>query len=112
MSKRILAIILLLVVILPGCRAEEVSNVPIDTDFREAYDAQEVEYGYVYDWLNGEIRYMPTGTKLVHHDAVYRVKYRTTYADGYVNEYWETVTEEEYREAVKQMEEADNEQSN
>lgn len=112
MSKRILAIILLLVVILTGCRAEEVSNVPIDTDFREAYDSQEVEYDYIYDWINGELRYMPTGTKTVHHEAKYRVKYRVTYADGYVNEYWSTVTEEEYREAVKQMEEADNEQSN
>ena len=101
MSKRILAIILLLVVILPGCRAEEVSNVPIDTEFIEAYDSTEMEYGYVYDWWNGELQYMPKGTRLVHHEAEYRVKYRKTYSDGYVNEYWETVTEEEYREAVK-----------
>ena len=101
MSKRILAIILLLAVILPGCRAEEVSNVPIDTQVIEAYDEQKVEYDYIYDWVHGEYRYLPTGTKLVHHEAEYRVKYRKTYSDGYVNEYWETVTEKEYREAVK-----------
>ncbi len=104
--KKILVVmvwLMLMAMMLPGCRAEEVSNVPIDTDFREAYDSQEVEYGYIYDWINGELRYMPTGTKTVHHEAKYRVKYRVTYADGYVNEYWETVTEEVYREAVKAL---------
>ena len=114
MCKKIMVAItcvLLITVALSGCRAEMVSNVPIDTEFTEAYDSQEMEYGYVYDWIHGEYKYMPTGTKLVHHDAVYRVKYRKTYSDGYVNEYWQTVTEEEYREAVKQIEEgADNEQ--
>lgn len=100
MSKRILAIILLLVVMLPGCaRGEVVSIVPIDTDVIEAYDEQVINYQYVY--VGGALHYLPVGTKHVHHEEEYRVKYRKTYSDGYVNEYWETVTEEEYREAVK-----------
>ena len=110
MYKKIIMCLLSIVVVLIGCRAEVVSIVPIDTEFTEAYDEQKLKYGYIYDWINGGFKQMPTGIEIVHHDEKYRVRYKKTYADGYVNEYWKTVTEEEYREAVKQIEVADNEQ--
>lgn len=109
MRKAITIISLLLIaVMLSGC-AEEISCEPVMVDVIEAYDSQEMEYGYVYDWWNGEWKYMPKGTKIVHHDPVYRVRYRSVFSNGCINEYWQTVTEEEYQEAVEQMRRADDE---
>lgn len=110
-SKKLLVAmtcLILIALVLSGC-AEEISCEPIMVDVIEAYDSQEMEYGYVYDWWNGEYKYMPTGTKIVHHDPVYRVRYKSVYSDGRINEYWQTVTEEEYREAVKLIEEGSDE---
>lgn len=107
-NKKLLVAItclLLITVVLIGCRAEVVSVVPIDTEFTEAYDEQRAKYEYKYNWLGERLEYIFVGFETVHHDDKYRVKYQKTYADGYVNEYWETVTEEEYRDAVKQIEE-------
>ena len=107
MNKRIiiLTMCLILTLVLIGCRAEVVSVVPIDTEFTEAYDEQRAKYKYKYIWLGDRWEYIFVGFETVHHDDKYRVKYQKTYADGYVNEYWETVTEEEYRQAVKHIEE-------
>lgn len=109
MRKAIIIISLLLIaVMLSGC-AEEISCEPVDVKYIEAYDDQVMVYGYVYDWVHGEYKYMPTGTKIVHHDPVYRVRYRSVFSNGCINEYWQTVTEEEYQEAVEQMRRADDE---
>lgn len=111
MRKAIMIISLLLIaVMLSGC-AEEISREPIMVDVIEAYDLQEMEYGYVYDWVHGEYRYMPKGMKTVHHDPVYRVRYKSVYSDGRISEYWQTVNYEKYLEAVEQMRRADNESS-
>lgn len=103
MKKIIIILCLALSIItLVGC-AEIVSREPIQVEMIEGYDSQEMEYGYVYDWVNGEVRYMPKGMKTVHHDPVYRVRYKVAYSDGRVNESWQTVDEKEYREAIEHM---------
>lgn len=101
--KKILIVMTCLVIItfiISGC-AEKMSCEPIDVKLIEAYDEQVMEYGYQYDLLYGEFRYLPTGLKTVHHDPVYRVLYKSVYSDGRVTENWQTVTEQEYIKAVE-----------
>ncbi len=95
--------VILMITALVGC-AEVVSECPIDVEYTAAYDSEEMDYSYKYDWLNGEFKYLPSGLKTVHHDAVYRVLYERTWSDGSVNTLWKTVTKEEYETALKRLE--------
>ena len=83
----------LIVLIITGC-AEIVSVKPIDTEYIAAYDAMETVYSYKYDWVNGEIRYLPE-FKMVHHDDEYKVQYEQTWSNGIMDTYWVTVTKTE-----------------
>lgn len=95
--------VILMITALVGC-AEIVSERPIDVEYTAAYDSEEMEYSYKYDWVNGEFKYLPVGLKTIHHDAVYRVLYERTWSDGSVNTLWKTVTKEEYETALKRLE--------
>lgn len=92
----------LIVLIITGC-AEIVSVKPIDTEYIAAYDAMETVYSYKYDWVNGEIRYLPE-FKMVHHDDEYKVQYEQTWSNGITDTYWVTVTKTEYESALKAIE--------
>lgn len=107
MRKAIIISLLLITVVLSGC-AEMIPCEPVDVEYIEAYDSMEMRYQLIYS--GGGFQYMPVGSISVHHDPVYRVRYRSVYSDGRINEYWKTVTEEEYLEAVEYMRRADNEQ--
>lgn len=93
--------IALIVLIFTGC-AEIVSEKPIDTEYIAAYDAMETVYGYKYDWLNGEFRYLPE-YKMVHHAAEYKVQYERMWSDGSTDTYWATVSKAEYENALKEI---------
>lgn len=94
--------IALIVVFFTGC-AEIVSEKPIDTEYIAAYDAMETVYGYKYDWLNGELRYLPE-YKMVHHEEEYKVQYERMWSNGYTDTYWVTVSKAEYENALKEIE--------
>ena len=106
MRKAITIISLLLIaLVLSGC-AEKIPCEPVDVEYIEADDSMEMRYQLIYS--GGGFQYIPVGLIPIHHDPVYRVRYRSV-VNGRINEYWQTVTEEEYLEAVEQMRRADNE---
>jgi hypothetical protein len=106
MRKAIIISLLLIAVVLSGC-AEKIPCEPVDVEYIEAYDSMEMRYQLIYS--GGGFQYMPVGLIPIHHDPVYRVRYKSVYSDGRINEYWKTVTYEEYLEAVEYMRRADNE---
>lgn len=85
-----------------GC-TEVVSEVPIDTEYIEAYSAMESVYEYRYDWYHGDFVYVPV-LKQVHHSAEYKVQYKVTYSDGTTDTRWRTVDKATYEETLKQLE--------
>lgn len=101
-KKSIVGLIVIICFLLSGC-TEKVSEIPIDTEYVEAYDAFETVYEYKYDWLHGDWRYLPV-FKSVHHSEEYKVQYEVTYSDGSTNTYWCTVDKETYEDALKQLE--------
>lgn len=107
MRKAIIISLLLIAVVLSGC-AEKIPREAVDVEYIEAYDSMEMRYQLIYS--GGGFQYIPVGLIPIHHDPVYRVRYRSVCSDGRINEYWRTVTEEEYLEAVEQMRRADDEQ--
>ena len=100
MRKTVLLICTALIILLfTGC-AEIVSEKPIDAEYIAAYDAMKTVYGYKYDWLNGEFRYLPE-IKMVHHEEKFKVQYERLYSDGSTETYWVTVSKAEYEDALK-----------
>ena len=97
----VLVCIAFVVVLLAGC-AEIVSTKPIGTEYIAAYDAMETVYGYKYDWLHGEWRYLPE-LKMVHHEEEFKVQYERTWSDGSVEVYWQTVGKAEYENALNEI---------
>ena len=98
----ILACIIMLVLLCTGCN-DVVSEEPIDVEYIAAYDAQEMTYGYKYDWWHGDFKYLPEYKK-VHHDEEYKVQYEQVWSDGSTTTYWKTVSKSEYEDALKVIE--------
>lgn len=101
-KKYMVALIVFICLLLAGC-AEKVSEIPIDTEYIEAYSAMESVYEYKYDWYHGDFVYLPI-LKQVHHPEEYKVQYEVTYSDGGTNTVWRTVDKETYEDALKQLE--------
>ena len=97
----VIVCIAFVVVLLAGC-AEIVSTKPIDTEYIAAYDAMETVYGYKYDWLHDEWRYLPE-LKMVHHEEEFKVQYEREWSDGSVEVYWLTVSKAEYENALNEI---------
>ena len=102
----IMLCLVMTLVVFVGCY-EMVSEKPIDARYTAAYSAMETVYGYKYDWLNGEFKYLPE-IKMVNHDEKYEVKYEVSYSDGSVVEEWRTVSKAEYEAAMQDMGEESN----
>ena len=97
----ILICIALVVSLLMGCD-EVVSEKPIGTEYIAAYDAMETVYGYKYDWINGEFKYLPD-IKMLHHAEEYMIHYERVWSDGYSETYWRTVSKAAYEDALKEI---------
>lgn len=95
--------VIFMITALAGC-SEVVSEKPVDIEFTAAYDTEEMDYSYKYDWLNGEFKYLPSGLKTVHHPAKYKVLYERIWSDGKTDSCWKNVDVEEYEAARKVLE--------
>lgn len=98
--KKVIAIIVLLVMVATICAGcgetpAEVSRVPVDVRYTEAFEGITTEYKYKYDWWKGDFVLVPV-MKTVRHDAKWEIQYRITYDNGEEQTEWCACTEAEY----------------
>lgn len=102
--KKLIAIVLLVATLLAGCAEPrtEVSRVPVDVSYTEAYDAIETDYDYKYNVWEGEWQLVPV-MKTVHHNAKWEIQYRIVYDNGTEKTEWCNCTEAEYNRVKDQI---------
>lgn len=87
-------VLIALAVCLCGC-AEEVTRVPVDCRYTEAWSGVETRTEYEYDIWNGRHVLVPK-IETVHHPEKYELLWKITYSDGTTQEHWESCTVKEY----------------
>ena len=103
--KKAFTIILALIIVMfcvISCTVEIVSEIPLDVDFVAAYDTMETVHEYVWDWYHMDYKLLPVSKK-VHYEAVYKVKYLITYADGSERTEWREVERMTYEAAKNEL---------
>jgi len=102
--KRIIALVLMLsLILLCACvTREEVSHEVIDYQHTPAHSEVVTDYDYRYNVLSGGWQLVPN-THSVFYDDKYELKYHVTYDDDSTGDVWKKVTEQEYKNAVNEL---------
>ncbi len=104
MKKPLCTVLLLIAmaVCLCGC-AEEVSRVPVDCRYTEAWSGVETKTEYEYDIWNSRHVLVPK-IETVHHPEQYELLWQITYSDSSTSQIWKTCTQAEYETFRKGVE--------